>query len=101
MEHVSQLAQVIQSVDTITSEEAGKYKQLMEVEEFGQFTEKLLQLVQELISNEILKHSLQVCTCMVLKLSLCTWILKIAFPKNMIKLAIYKPLLSLSKYVMV
>lgn len=61
MEHVSQLAQVIQSVDTITSEEAGKYKQLMDVEEFGQFTDKLLQLVQEMISSEILKHSLQVC----------------------------------------
>ena len=60
MEHVSQLAQVIQSVDTITSEEAGKYKQLMDVEEFSQFTEKLLQLVQEMISSEILKHSLQV-----------------------------------------
>lgn len=60
MEHVSQLAQVIQSVDAITSEEASKYKQLMEVEEFGQFTEKLLQLVQEMISSEILKHSLQV-----------------------------------------
>ena len=61
MEHVSQLAQVIQSVDMITSEEASKYKQLMEVEEFGQFTEKLLQLVQEMISSGILKHSLQVC----------------------------------------
>lgn len=61
MEHVSQLAQVIQSVDLITSEEASKYKQLMEVEEFGQFTEKLLQLVQEMISSGILKHSLQVC----------------------------------------
>lgn len=60
MEHVSQLAQVIQSVDAIISEEAGKYKQLMELEEFGQLTEKLLQLVQELISSEILKHSLQV-----------------------------------------
>lgn len=60
MEHVSQLAQVIQSVDTITSEEAGKYKQLMDVDEFSQFTEKLLQLVQEMISSEILKHSLQV-----------------------------------------
>ena len=68
MEHVSQLAQVIQSVDTITSEEAGKYKQLMEVEEFGQFTEKLLQLVQELISSEILKHSLQVCVLRVIYL---------------------------------
>ena len=63
MEHVSQLAQVIQSVDMITSEEASKYKQLMEVDEFGQFTEKLLQLVQEMISSKILKHSLQVCVC--------------------------------------
>ena len=63
MEHVSQLAQVIQSVDMITSEEVSKYKQLMEVDEFGQFTEKLLQLVQEMISSEILKHSLQVCVC--------------------------------------
>ena len=62
MEHVSQLAQVIQSVDMITSEEASKYKQLMEVEEFGHFTEKLLQLIQEMISSKILKHSLQVCT---------------------------------------
>lgn len=61
MEHMSQLAQVIQSVDVITSEEASKYKQLMEVEEFGQFTEKLLQLVQEMISMGVLKHSLQVC----------------------------------------
>ena len=61
MEHVSQLAQVIQSVDTITSEDASKYKQLMEVDEFSQFTDKLLQLVQEMISSEILKHSLQVC----------------------------------------
>jgi len=63
MEHVSQLAHVIQSMDTITSEEPNKCKQLMEVEEFGQFTEKLLQLVQEMISSEILKHSLQVCVC--------------------------------------
>ena len=65
MEHVSQLAHVIQSMDTITSEEPNKCKQLMEVEEFGQFTEKLLQLVQEMISSEILKHSLQVCVCAV------------------------------------
>ena len=58
---MSHLAQVIQSVDMITSEEASKYKQLMDVEEFSQFTEKLLQLVQEMISSGILKHSLQVC----------------------------------------
>ena len=70
MEHVSQLAQVIQSVDMITSEEASKYKQLMEVEEFGQFTEKLLQLVQEMISSGILKHSLQVCEILFKQLSM-------------------------------
>jgi len=60
MEHVSQLAQVIQSVDVITSEDLNKYKQLVELEEFGQFAEKLLQLVQEMISSEVLKYSLQV-----------------------------------------
>ena len=66
MEHVSQLAQVIQSVDVITSDDPNKYKQLVELEEFGQFAEKLLQLVQEMITSEVLKYSLQVgMTCTV------------------------------------
>lgn len=60
MEHVSQLAQVIQSVDVITSDDPNKYKQLLELEEFAQFAEKLLQLIQEMIASEVLKYSLQV-----------------------------------------
>ena len=42
------------------------YKQLVELEEFGQFVEKLLELVLEMITSEVLKYSLQVgMTCTV------------------------------------